>query len=309
MEISSYLRNSPEPVSTSQSQSISPSPATTTQYGASNSVGDHGSTAQAGSGPTDGGRETTTGTKTPGYAESEQMVSERLANDPEYQELSAKLEKWKNIENDFALVDANTGLFPDGTVTLDNLRALAGDPLARADARAAANRLLSDMSVWNEISKGDNIAGTQDVMAFVAGMKAGLKTMKEAVRAEIKGEVAAASNTAGSTNAASTGSNTAVSAPQLFKPPTLSTKPGMEGAVENIKNTLTSIGDEMSQITSKLSDPNLSPADRNKLQASYNELQQLQAMLMAMYKQLQEAIANMIKMYSDVAQNSIRNMR
>ncbi len=83
----------------------------------------------------------------------------------------------------------------------------------------------------------------------------------------------------------------------------------MEGAVENVGNTLSAIANATSELMAKLADPNLKPEDRQKLQAQYNELQQLQSMLTAMYTQLQEAIANLMKMYSDVAKNSIQNMR
>jgi hypothetical protein len=309
-EISSYLRNEPTQISTSESQSIMPAPQiTTTLADSTNSVIGHSQSSQpSANSPTEGGRETSTGNKVPGYAEIEQMVNERLASDSEYQELSAKLEKWKNIESDFAVIDAHTGFITgDGTVTLENLRALAADPLADSEAKAAANRLLNDIPVWNAIAKGDNVAGTHDATEFIENLKAKLKETKDAVRAEVKGEVGAPSKSPNASGG--TTPNQAEGAGQLFKAPALSTKPGMEGAVENIQNTLNSIGDAMGDLTAKLADPNLSTADRAKLQASYNQLQQLQSMLMEMFKQLQEAIANTVKMYADVAQNSIRNMR
>ena len=83
----------------------------------------------------------------------------------------------------------------------------------------------------------------------------------------------------------------------------------MEGAVENVSNTLTAIGNASAELMAQLADPSLKPEDKQKIQAKYNELQQLQSMLTAMYTQLQTAMANLMKMYSDVAMNSIHNMK
>lgn len=316
MDIRTDFRNS-TPVENTQStsmQSITPAPAQTVDS-AADSVANHGGTQQSGSSaPTDGGRETTP--KPPTAADIEQMVNERLANDPEYQALQAKLEKWKGLESDYALIDRYSGFITgDGTVTLENIRAVANNshPDA-AEANAAAKRLLGAMDVWNEISKGDNQAGTHDVMAFLAGMRDQLKGMKDSARADIRAEQGLTANPATGSAAAGgaaagTSSTTADGAATLFKASAPSTKPGMEGAVENINNALTSIGNEMGTLMAKMTDPKTPPEERQKLQAAYNELQQLQSMLMAMYKQLQEAISNMVKMYSEVAQNSIRNMR
>lgn len=270
----------------------------------------------SGSTPTDGAREATP-TKTPGYKEIKQMTEERLKDNPEYVELKEKYETWKSLENDFALIDQYTGFITgDGTLTLDNLRALANDMVApNPAAKAAAQRLLANMEVWNALAKGDNVVGTHDVTEFVNGMKSQLKAIEDATKNEIKAEVgaaAAAAAAAGGTPAAGSPADPATNqtgAAPLFKAPALSSKPGMEGAVENVGNTLSAIANATSELMAKLADPNLKPEDRQKLQAQYNELQQLQSMLTAMYTQLQEAIANLMKMYSDVAKNSIQNMR
>ena len=83
----------------------------------------------------------------------------------------------------------------------------------------------------------------------------------------------------------------------------------MEGAVENVNNAIQSIGTSMNSIMAEIADPKTTPERRKDLQNQYNELQQLQSMLTAMYTQMQEAISNLMKMYSDVAMNSVRNMK
>ena len=60
------------------------------------------------------------------------------------------------------------------------------------------------------------------------------------------------------------------------------------------RRTLSAIGDAFADVAQKLSDPNLPPAERQKLQQRYNQLNQLQQMLTAMYAQLQQAVMNLI---------------
>jgi hypothetical protein len=273
------------------------------------------------SNPTDGARDATTN-HPPTHDEIERLTEECLGNDSDYQAAQKKLDDWKDLENDFAAMDHFTGLFEDRIVTLDNVRALAGDAGANPAARAAAQRLLNNMSIWNELASGrtgtnDGVVGMDDVTAFVAKLKSDVKAIKESTRAAVTAELqpssaggsgATAGGGAPAPAAAGTSGATAGAEP-LFKAPTLSTKPGMEGAVENIGNTLTAIGNATADVAAQLANPNLSPEDKQKLQARYNDLQQLQSMLTAMYTQIQEAIANLMKMYSDVAKNSIQNMR
>lgn len=268
--------------------------------------------------PTGGGRETTT-SNVPGYAEIERMTQERLEADPEYQKLKAKEAALAQAQLDFATVDGITFLGKDdGIVTIQELRSLAEDPLRDEAIRNAAQRLLNNTALWNELAKNlsdgvvDNKVGTADVMRLIEDTAAKLKGMREETRTDIRGEVGAAvaANAAQAPGAAGgSGASAAAGGSPLFRSPTLSAKPGMEGAVENINNTLQSIGNEIADISMQLTNSKLTPEDRQALQNKYNDLLQLQGMLTNMFKQLQEAIASMIKMYSDVAMNSVRNMK
>lgn len=301
-------------VSTSQAQAIQsqtdiePGP-NAASNSSRNSVGNHVPAQQtAGTSPTDGARKS----MSQRHADIESMTEERLMSDPAYRELKETYDTWKDqLMSDFMLVDQYTGVWPDKKIQHQDLIALRDDKGANPQAREAAIRLLENPQIWQAISKDDVWVGVQDVESFLATMKSDLKANRDTVRGEVKAEmgVASAATTAIGGQAAGGEAAAAGEAGPLFKSPAPSTKPGMEGAVENLNNTLGSIGDAMADITAKMTDANLKPEERQKLQASYNELQQLQSMLMAMYKQLQESIANMMKMYSDVAQNSIRNMR
>ena len=314
-------RNAPERIDNSQQAElvINPTPPNRARS-SDNSLGDHVAAPQtSNTSPTDGARAATQ--SPPGRQDIERMTQDRLNSDPEYVDLQAKLETWKNLENDFAAIDQHTGLFTgDGTVTLENLRAIANDPLVPdPTAKAAAQRLLANMDVWNELANGltggaDNVAGTADVTRFLANMRAQLKAMKASAREEVRVEVGAATSTPHANGAATGGSPGSAASPpegssKLFNPPTLSTKPGMEGAVENLGNTLAAVGNASAVLAAQLANPDLKPEERQKVQAKYNELQQLLSMLTNMYTQLQTAIANLMKMYSDVAKNSIQNMR
>lgn len=285
-----------------------------------NSVADHGGSGagNASAPPTKSAREAVSERR----AEINEMTEERLSEDPAYAKLQKKYEEWKDLETVFSAIEDHTVFAGDQKISLRDLEVLRDDPNADPGARAAANRLLNDKSIWNELATGldgknDNVVGVADVQRFLEKMTTGLADMKEKVRGEVQAEMAAergvATGTQTQAGATASGSGATESgsgeAKPLFKAPTPSTKGGMEGAVENVNNTLAAVADATNDLAVQLMDPNLSAADRQKLQAKYNDLQQLQQMLTAMFTQLQQNISNLMKMYSDVAQNSIRNMK
>lgn len=303
------------------------------------------SQAQGSSGgsPTDGGREATNAALT--HDETERLTAERLATDPSYREAEVKLDTWKDLENDFALIDQYSG-FPfgkgDGVVTLADLRALADDPFfPNPDAQAAAKRLLSHMPIWNELAKGDNKVGTQDVTEFVNGMRAKLAEMKDTARAEVVAEHAPRQNPAapGGTPAnggtPATGSNTASGTQAATAAPTESPeeakkkadakaimeeagkalpKPppsqfsGMEGASENMNNMIGWAEAETDRLTTLMGKTD-DPAVLKQLETKINQMSRRMQQMTALMNQLMTAMQNISKMYSDIAMNSVRNMR
>jgi flagellin-like hook-associated protein FlgL len=85
------------------------------------------------------------------------------------------------------------------------------------------------------------------------------------------------------------------------KPP--STKPGIEGALENLGN----LGDDLQkQITDTINDPNM---DATSKQAKLTQLQSQQQSVMNMLNQISQMLQNVVKMWSDIAMNSVRNMK
>lgn len=300
-----------------------PSPAASGSGDSSTSYGQPGpAPAPRHSEPAQGARETVTQR----HAEINQMAEERLQENPEYVKLKAKQDVWGDIETIYALIDDNSLWAGDRKITLDDVKVLAADPNRSDAARAAAQRLLDNPSIWNELATGldgknDGLVGAADVQRFVERMQSGIAAMRDSARAEVMGEMAAersaqqggsgATHSTGN-NAAhdgATGSSSAAAEGKLFKAPTPSTKGGMEGAVENVTNTLSAVADATAELSAQLMNPDLSSAERQKLQAKYNELQQLQQMLTSMFSQLQQNISNLMKMYSEVAENSIRNMK
>ena len=257
------------------------------------------------------------------HKEIDEMTEERLRENPEYVELKAKQDVWGDMEAVFAAIEDHTCFAGDQKISLRDLEVLRDDLGADPAAREAAKRLLGNRSIWNELATGldgnnDNLVGVADVRRFLDRMKTGLAEMKETAQAEVMGEMAAERGASAAAHPGGTGathdggtinSSSDAAEGKLFKAPTPSTKGGMEGAVENVNNTLAAVGDAANSLMAQLSNPDLSPAERSKLQAKYNDLQQLQQMLTAMYSQLQQNISNLMKMYSDAAQNSIRNMK
>lgn len=261
------------------------------------------------SAPTESAREAATRK----HADFEQMTQERLMSDPEYVKLKSQYDDADaHLMSDFLLVDQFTGICPDKNIQYQDLIALRDDTKANPAAREAALRLLANSEVWQAISKTDNLVGVADVEAFLATQKATLKEMKNAVATEVRAELTAQTSNAatGASGAGGTpgAGGTGATGP-LFAASTPSAKSGMEGAVENVNNAIQSIGTSMNSIMAEIANPATTPERRKDLQNQYNELQQLQSMLTAMYTQMQEAISNLMKMYSDVAMNSVRNMK
>ncbi len=284
----------------------------------SDSVSDHAPSQQnaTNNSPTSSAREAATRK----HAELQEVIEERLMSDPEYVELKKMYDEANaNLMSDFLLVDQFTGIWPDKKIQMQDLIALKNDTLANPEARAAASRLLANSKVWQDISHADNLVDVTDVEAFLASKKGALAEMRRTVTAEVKEEIKAETANAatagggvagaGATGTGAPGTGATGPAGPLFTASTPSTKSGMEGAVENVNNAIKSIGTSMNSIMAEIADPKTTPERRKDLQNQYNELQQLQSMLTAMYTQMQEAIANLMKMYSDVAMNSVRNMK
>lgn len=303
-------------------------PAKTIKQGNENSAtaSDH-SNSQAGADtcPTAGGREVTS-TVPLTHDEIERATEERLMQDPEYRELKERSELCKDLLDMVLLVDANTGLVTsDGSIELANVKWLlnSDDP----KVQAAAKFLNEHMDIWREIAGTDNWTGTDAVKAFIAGMKDQLKSMRATARGEIKAEdaarVGAAATAAGAAATGQTGgtgqaagaSQTAADpkallaeADQALPKPAPSQFSGLEGASENLNNMVGWAEAEMDRIT-KLMGKTDDPAVLKQLEMKINQMSRRMQQMTALMNQIMTAMQNISKMYSDIAMNSVRNMR
>lgn len=255
--------------------------------------------------------------------EIKQATSERLADNDEYQEVKTLLDGCATLLADFALVDKHTGLFlNDGKITLDNLYALVGDPLANADAKAAAQRLLDNQDIWTKLAKGDDLVGKQDVSDFIDGLKAKKREIEGATRKEVADELYPPKSSSSSSAATGGGGEVSTSgggnAPAAgggesgstidtsFHPPKPSDKPGMEGASENLAGTADALQDQMMRLAEQAAKD---PANAAKFNQQIAMLQAQFQAITNMMSQLSQLMSNLSKMWSDVAMNSIRNLK
>jgi hypothetical protein len=240
----------------------------------------------------------------------DQEVSERLANDPDYQRVDQELKDALGLQKDWLLVEGNSPMANDGKLTLADISVVASDPLRPQNVRDAANRLLANPTFLTAVNKDDTLASAQDVAAYVQGLRTEMKAQKDAVTAEVKQErgvqanpqAGAAADSAtpnGAPAPAATGSTPAQSVP--LPPP--SDKPGMEGAMENLGN----MGDYYSkQMLAIANDSSIDPGKKSALIA---DLQTKQQATMNMLNQLIQMMQNTSKLWSDIAMNSVRNIK
>lgn len=292
----------------SQAEDLTPAPNKTPDAagGAQNTVSGHNQGSNpAGGSPTDGIRETSApGSKS---AEFEAEVNERLGADPDYQKLEAKLAALKSFEEDFATIDGAI-IFgrDDGIITLNELKDIAADVHQSPAAREAARRLLSNKSLWNEVASGatgknDNRIGIDDVGRLIGATSDAMAAKRNAVRDELKAEKNPSSGSqAGTPAPGSTGVESTI------PPPAPSSLPGMDGALENLANTGDHLQAQMMALAEEAAkDPSKATLNGQKIAMLQNKFQAITNMM----NQLTQMISNMSKMWSDVAMNSIRNLR
>jgi len=277
------------------------------------------SPAQGSSGgsPTDGAREATK----PTHKEIEQLAEERAMENPDYAELKAKLEACSGLEDMFVLIDKNVGWRNDDTITMDDILALVNDTnQPNKEARAAAKWLNDHRDVLSSLKKGDDRIGLHDVKEFIAGIKAQLKELKDGARAEIKSESgiktdSTPANTAatGSTATPATASGADPKAIMeeagraLPKPPP-SQFSGLEGASDNMNNMIGWAEAETDRLTTLMGKTD-DPAVLKQLETKINQMSRRMQQMTALMNQLMTAMQNISKMYSEIAMNSVRNMR
>lgn len=269
-------------------------------------------TSSTSSTPTTGAREVVLSP----YEQQKKMVEERLADNTDYQEAKGLAAQESQVMQDFQLVEANT-LWPgDDVVTLADLKAVAGDLNRPEYVRDAANRLLRNTAVWNGAKKDDQIVSSADLTAFFHQKRADMSAIKAAVTAEVKDELKAnapsnngGSGTPGVSPPASSTQNAATNKPSpedsVPKPPQ-STKQGIEGSGENLANTADYLQKQMMALAEDAAaHPENATVNAQKIAMLQNKFQAITNM----QSQMTQMLSNMSKMWSDVAMNSIRNLK
>lgn len=255
------------------------------------------------SGPADGARAATEPSKS-GYEQFLEALNERLAIDPEYLAAKERLDTWGNVEALLDAVDRFTGLIPgDETITWANICAMAKDDvLPNPEAQAAAKKLMANRALFNEISGGKNSLTLEDARKFVETLKAAVASAKASATEEVKAELKErrASSTEGrSWTGRSSGNSDAA-------PIAMSTRPGVEGAMENLGNVADSLQAQMLELAKKAAED---PSKAVQYQQQIAQLQNQYQAITNMMNQLTQMISNLSKMWSDVAMNSIRNVK
>lgn len=338
MEISSDYTNRTEVVpqeSTATGQTIrqgNENTATPAQSTAQNAAPD-----SSASDPTGGGREVTTSAPL-GHKDIERMTEERLMEDPEYREAKEKYDLLKSIQKGLGQIDGAQGWRNDGVVELWDLEELMKRSDVPDGAKQAAAVLLNDPTLWRELAGTDNQVKLSDLAGLLTTLMGSLKGMKEAVKAEVKAEVAetnaanAATGTGGATGAQTTGNAAGAQSPeeakkaeeaakkaadakaimaeadQALPKPAPSQFSGLEGASENLNNMVGWAEAEMDRLT-KLMGKTDDPAVLKQLEAKINQMSRRMQQMTALMNQIMTAMQNISKMYSDIAMNSVRNMR
>lgn len=271
-----------------------------------NSVGTAGGSppSQASGGAADGAREATEPTKS-GWQLVNEEVEARLSADPEYAELKAKYDAHEGMADDFAIVDQ--AFFwgrGDGALDLGDIQAVANDSLQTDEARNAAKRLLKDMAVFTAAAGGNNQLTRSEVMEFLNGLKGDLSARRASMTEKVEAEHAKReTGVRGSTSANGTPSSDSATE---AAPIVMSSRPGVEGAMENLGNVADSLQAQMLELAKKAAED---PSKAVQYQQQIAQLQNQYQAITNMMNQLTQMLSNLSKMWSDVAMNSIRNVK
>lgn len=205
-----------------------------------------------------------------------------------------------------------------GVVSLTWLQAVVNDPFRSSASKAAAQRLL-DNPAWSradadhsgKLTLGEAGAYADKMKANdAASSSSGGSTTsttdsgKPPSDADVGGTSPGGATTSTSNSASADAPKKSVQdiLDSVPKPPP-SSRPGMEGALENLGNSADYLQKQMEAIAN---DPNL---DAGMKSAKMANLQSQQQLAMNMLNQLSQMMQNTMKLWSDIAMNSVRNIK
>ncbi|PZR08244.1 MAG: hypothetical protein DI536_25395 [Archangium gephyra] len=267
------------------------------------------------SGPSQGAAETTLAGKKPGYAEIQSMVDDALSKNDEYIDLSANITRAIDLGKDVQTCLSDYGVGMDRTLTEGEIRDLAKIGSTPA-IRAAAQRLIDNHGLLAKFLNGNDAMTMSDVSRVCDEMKTRQGEIRKSTERQIRSDIDAKPLT-GSSGDPSTGTSPNTGTPgndgttpeppstETPKPPP-STRPGTEGALENLANGQEWIQKEIERLANEAAkDPAKAPA----LQARISMLQNQFQVLANMSTQINQMMSNITKMWSDIAMNSVRNIK
>jgi hypothetical protein len=273
--------------------------------------------------PTDGAR---TASVDPAKAQYEQDLHD-------WQQTKAQAESYKaanaQLDKDLApLLEAKHALSVllqreefDLVLTPDELNDLmrTGSP----EMKAAATWLLAHEDVWRDLPKKETLVGglgidmraAQSYLADLSRRVSELEGRRLEVpevppKPTVPGAVPSAGATpsggpTGATQSSASNSGTTSAADEIPLPAP-STKPGLEGATENLANAADHLQAQMIKLAEEASkDPTKATLNAQKIAMLQTQIQSLTNMM----SQLQQMMSNMSKLWSDVAMNSVRNLK
>ncbi|MGV3623686.1 MAG: hypothetical protein ACO1OB_22900 [Archangium sp.] len=271
--------------------------------------------------PTDGSRACTE-QKTPSYEDIQYALRDRLANNSEYQDLKKLQDGMSQVEQDFDVALRHSFTPGDGFITHEDLIAIENDPHRPQYVRDAAHRLRTNYRAWSEITGGDGRATGTEVAAFRERLGSAMRNIERAEEDQVRTDLGAASRvpttgsndpatgTVGSPGTGGTGGTTGGDKPPGTSTetpkPTPSTKPGMEGALENLDQAHKWIQSEIDRLIAEAAaDPSKAATLQSRLTSLTNNLQAVTNM----QNQISQMMSNLTKMWSDIAMNSVRNIK
>ncbi|MFT3706736.1 MAG: hypothetical protein QM817_03635 [Archangium sp.] len=240
-----------------------------------------------------------------------QEVDEQMAADPEAMRLQRLLDQSESLANDWNYLQDHLIGSGDGILDRQAIIDVTNDLCQSPEMKAAAQRLLANREFLNGVNGTDTKASSQEVDAFISGLRNQIASIRAAKTDEVKAARGMQTNAQAGTGTAGATPNGAPAAPpasgsgaaDAVPLPPQSDKPGVEGAMENLGN----MGDYYSkQMVALANDSSIDPAKKQALMA---DLQTKQQATMNMLNQLIQMMQNTAKLWSDIAMNSVRNIK
>lgn len=275
--------------------------------------------------PSEGGRDTVA-QQPVGYSDIPFVVQDRLATDREYQDAKKLLELVLQLEDGQGLyfIDQQFGGLlgeglGDGLISMADIKAAAADPAA--PGHEAAKMLLRNPRLVSLLDPdGNGCISAESLRALADELKAQVYGKEADVEAQILAERGAPAGSAGGAAVGEAGEAGALEAEAAVDEtgreaeasgaatprPAPSTKPGVEGASENLANAADWLQQEMLRLA------NEAAAHPEKATALNQQIAMMQAQLQAimnLMNQLTTLMSNLSKLWSDIAMNSIRNLK